>query len=633
MSLAKPRLLKRWVALSLLPAMVLCSCSIIGLIIGATSDARQPKAMTVPGWKVDTLKVGAKVEVLLRDGRTMNGKFKGIKPMPFNQYVTLHNEAKAQLPEGMYLPNPTDTLVMTFAARKPQESEVTVTGQLAAFVRDSVRIGQNVAGKARIVAWPLSELIRMSGHRGNEITGETVRRLINDGTIPVRSSLAILAKSEQKLIPTNQVQQVHQLAGKKEGVLVGFLLGAAIDAAVLVYVMSQPLFDSDDCNSSGTDNQSCPFVYSFDGKQYVRDSETFGGAIFRAAQRTDLDNLDHLTEVNGGYRIKITNELPETQFVDELRLLVVDHPRDTRVVPSFAGRIHTLTAPQPPNKATSYRGDEVQNLITDKNDHVWVSNPFGRDPEDKSQARDGLLLEFPRPAETNSAKLCCNLQNTLWASYLQGQLLALHGRELPDWYALMNSSPEARAALFQAMVREGMLRVQVWNGQNWQEAGFFWEVGPSVPKDQVLWLDLSNIPGGTLQVKLESTAGFWMINSVAIDYSPEAELIVTELLPQQARDQLGQDQREILTNNDARYYVMPAVDDWAELVFAAPPARPGYQRSILLKSSGYYEIHVTAAGEPQRELVAQLMTEPGAYGQYTLRLLNQHLAELPTKVE
>ncbi|NUM67286.1 hypothetical protein HUU39_18765, partial [candidate division KSB1 bacterium] len=52
-----------------------------------------------------------------------------------------------------------------------------------------------------------------------------------------------------------------------------------------------------------------------------------------------------------------------------------------------------------------------------------------------------------------------------------------------------------------------------------------------------------------------------------------------------------------------------------------------------LKSSGYYEIHVTAAGEPQRELVAQLMTEPGAYGQYTLRLLNQHLAELPTKVE
>lgn len=629
--ITKKRQCLSWRPLCLLLAVALCGCSIIGLTIGALSDARQPKAMTVPGWKVDTLKVGAKVEVLLRDGRTVNGKFKGIKPMPFNQYVTLHNEAKAQLPEGMYLPNPTDTLVMTFAARKPQESEVTVTGQLAGFVRDSVRVGQNVAGKARIVAWPLSELIRLSDQRGNELTGETIRSLINDGKIPVRSSLAILAKSEQKLIPTNQVQQVHQLAGKKEGVLVGFLLGAAIDAAVIAAVASADWGSFMSTNESGS--MSCPFVYSFDGRQYVLDSETFGGAIFRAAQRTDLDNLDHLTEVNGSYRMKITNELPETQFVDELRLLVVDHPRDTRVVPSFSGKIHTLAAPQPPNKATSYRGDEVQNLIIDKDNRVWVSNPFGRNPEDKSQARDGLLLEFPRPAGTNAAKLCCNLQNTLWASYLQGQLLALHGRELPAWYARMNSSPEARAALFQAMVREGMLRVQVGNGQNWQEAGFFWEVGPSVPKDQVLWLDLSNLPGETLQVKLESTAGFWMINSVAIDYSPEAELIVTELLPQQARDQLGQDQREILTNNDGRYYVMPAVKDWAELVFAVPPARPGYQRSILLKSSGYYEIHVTAAGEPQRELVAKLMTEPGAYGQFTLRLLNQHLAELPTKVE
>ncbi len=620
-----------WRPFCLLLAVALCGCSIIGLTIGALSDARQPKAMTVPGWKVDTLKVGAKVEVLHRDGSTVSGKFTGVKPMPFSEYVSLHTKAQTQLPEGIHVPNLADTVFMTFIARQPQEPEVVVTGQLAGFEQDSVRIGQQVAGKARILAWPLSELMRMSNRSGDDVTGETVRSLINDGKIPVRSALALSEKREKRLIAANQVQEIHVLPAKKSGALTGFLLGAVIDATVLIAAASADYGGGLSSNESGS--MSCPFVYSFDGKQYVLDSETFGGAIFRAAQRTDLDNLDHLTEVNGSYRIKITNELPETQFVDDLRLLVVDHPRDTRVVPSFSGMIYTLSAVQPPNTATSLRGNEVRTLIAAKDDRVWVSNPFGRDPEDKSEVRDGLLLEFPRPAGTNSAKLCCNLQNTLWASYLQGQLLALHGRELPDWYALMNSSPQARFALFQAMVREGMLRVQVWNGQNWQEAGFFWEVGPSVPKDQVLWLDLSNIPGETLQVKLESTAGFWMINSVAIDYSPEAESIVTELPPQQARDQLGQDQREILTNNDGRYYVMPAVEDWAELVFAAPPARPGYQRSLLLKSSGYYEIHVTAAGEPQRELVAQLMAEPGAYGQYTLRLLNQHLAELLTKVE
>lgn len=124
-----------------------------------------------------------------------------------------------------------------------------------------------------------------------------------------------------------------------------------------------------------------------------------------------------------------------------------------------------------------------------------------------------------------------------------------------------------------------------------------------------------------------------MINRVAVDYSPEAELSVTELLPQQARDRLGQDQREILTNNDGRYYVMPTTQDWAELVFAAPPLRKGHQRSVILKSSGYYEIHVSAEDEPQRELVSRLMAEPGAYGQYTLRMLNQHVRTALSKVE
>ncbi|MCG3157763.1 MAG: hypothetical protein DKINENOH_04399 [bacterium] len=620
-----------WRPLCLLLAVALCGCSIIGLTIGAISDSRRSSAVTIPGWQVETLKAGSRIEALLWEGSSVTGKYTGIELMPLNQYDAIYSEALARLPEGIHFPGRGDTIIMTFATHVPETPETTVTGQLSRLELGNIRVVQNRTGTSSIVGWRLSELLHLSDQKGNHFTGETVRDLIGHGKIPVRSALALSEGGEKRLIAANQVQEIHVLPAKKSGALTGFLVGAAIDAVVLIAAASADYGGGLSTSESGS--MSCPFVYSFDGRQYVLDSETFGGAIFRAAQRTDLDNLDHLTEVNGSYRIKITNELPETQFVDELRLLVVDHPRDTRVVPSFSGKIHTLAAPQPPNKATSYRGDEVQNLIIDKDNRVWVSNPFGRNPEDKSQARDGLLLEFPRPAGTNAAKLCCNLQNTLWASYLQGQLLALHGRELPTWYARMNSSPEARAALFQAMVREGMLRVQVGNGQNWQEAGFFWEVGPSVPKDQVLWLDLSNISGETLQVKLESTAGFWMINSVAIDYSPEAESIVTELLPQQARDQLGRDQREILTNNDARYYVMPAVEDWAELVFAAPPARPGYQRSILLKSSGYYEIHVTAAGEPQRELVAKLMTEPGAYGQYTLRLLQQYHDNLLAKMQ
>ena len=37
--------------------------------------------------------------------------------------------------------------------------------------------------------------------------------------------------------------------------------------------------------------QSCPFVYSWDGKQYVFDAEPYGGAITRGLEKDDFSTL------------------------------------------------------------------------------------------------------------------------------------------------------------------------------------------------------------------------------------------------------------------------------------------------------------------------------------------------------
>ena len=44
---------------------------------------------------------------------------------------------------------------------------------------------------------------------------------------------------------------------------------------------------------------SCPLVYSWDGETWRLDSGTFGGAITRAAARTDVDNLVYATPTDG----------------------------------------------------------------------------------------------------------------------------------------------------------------------------------------------------------------------------------------------------------------------------------------------------------------------------------------------
>ena len=200
----------------------------------------------------------------------------------------------------------------------------------------------------------------------------------------------------------------------------------------------------------------------------------------------------------------------------------------------------------------------------------------------------------------------------------------LQGGELENWYSMLNQSPEAREELTEVMIREGMLLVKLWNGKDWQYSDFIWEVGPSVPKDQVVRLNISDIPGDILKVKLESITGFWVVNCVQADYSIDSSIKVQELSPCYAENHLGEDIKEYIGLVDHQYYVMPKFNSWADVKFSALPNHKGYERSFILKCTGYYTIDIESEGDPKHELIAKFMNEPGAYGQYTIGMLQKY---------
>ena len=55
--------------------------------------------------------------------------------------------------------------------------------------------------------------------------------------------------------------------------------------------------------------------------------------------------------------------------------------------------------------------------------------------------------------------------------------------------------------------------------------------GPAAPKDQVAVLDVSEVKGDRLRVRLESTTDLWRIDEVYVDYSMDRDVRVSEVAP------------------------------------------------------------------------------------------------------
>jgi hypothetical protein len=626
--------------------VVMNSCSLIGLGIGAAIDSSKPDQVLIPGWVIQKVKPGTQIRVFLNSGDIVSGKFLKVERVQEEEYAERYANSRRQKQEEFLLPALGDDIAITLKSGVYSEREFLGFDYYYAPQRME-------AEKESVPTVPISILVGVKGDtlRGrvplilvkeildsyqNVMEVKALEKLASQGQIPFLSAIAIQELDTKRLIALDMVYHI-EYKNKKHAKWVGLGIGAAIDVTLII--IAAALASSDwglgggEASWGGDGAYSCPFVYSFDGESYVLDSEPYGGTIFKAAQRTDWDNLDHLKEVQGTYRLKITNELQETQYLDELKLLVVDHPRGTRVLSSFSGEFHVLSAPRMPTMAVDFRGFDARELVKSKDDQFWLGNPFGRNPQDRTEARDGLILEFDRPEGAQFVKLAFSVQNTVWASYLLKQFLELHGDQLGNWYDLLNSSAEACRAFQNAMIREGMLLIKLWDGEVWQTSDFIWAVGPILPKDQVVWLDIGDIPGEILRLRVESAVGFWMINTVQADFTPDLPMQIMELSPARAIDHSGRDLKELLFAIDGHHYEMSSIQDWAELIFKAPYPVEELERSFILKATGYYIIHTDNEGEPHRDLITKLLSEPGAYGQYTLRLLNGYVTSALSELE
>ena len=337
--------------------------------------------------------------------------------------------------------------------------------------------------------------------------------------------------------------------------------------------------------------QSCPFIYSYDGTDFIFEGEIYSGTILPSLERDDYLTLPSIKAVNNEYKIKMTNEVKEEQYTNLTELIVVDHQYDTKVIIDKYGTVQTLNDIKTPISAKDTKNNSVLAKIISKDDLNYTGNQY----EFINDEKEKLELTFKKPQNTDKAKLIINAKNAYWLDYMFEQFYSLLGDSYDDWYK--DQEKKSNEEMINWSLNQGIpLSVYVERDGEWVFEDYFNVIGPMAYKEDVLSIDVSDIEGEFLNIKLEFGFLFWDIDKVGIDFSDKSQLQISNLQLNTAIDQNGNDVSALLLKKDSLYHPLVKLDEYVELSFTAPELPTGYERTVVLHSSGHYKTLLKTEG-------------------------------------
>ena len=218
----------------------LSSCSLIGLGIGAISDASKPDQATIQNHQLVAIKPGTICYITLRNEERLIGKFIGIDRVPEDEYAENYAKSRKQNRDVVFLPALGDSIILKLTPEKQ------LKGNLLGFDFNYVAVQLNGGTEPGLV--DLRSITTIMDSDGNLIEGKTIRNLISEGRIPLMSAIVIQNlfqnENDSTRVTMDEVSQI-ELQVKKSGKLTGFLVGAAVDVAVVIYLAC--CFECDAC--------------------------------------------------------------------------------------------------------------------------------------------------------------------------------------------------------------------------------------------------------------------------------------------------------------------------------------------------------------------------------------------------
>ncbi|GEO04940.1 hypothetical protein AAE02nite_26040 [Adhaeribacter aerolatus] len=405
--------------------------------------------------------------------------------------------------------------------------------------------------------------------------------------------------NKRAIIPLTAIKRL-EITEKDTGatvathVLTGIgILGAAFALLVIIVL----LFKS-----------SCPFVYVYNGKSYEFMGEAYGGAIFSPLERDDYMPLRNWQASSGKVQIKLANELKERQYTNLAELQVVQHPAGVPVLLDQQGRPHTLQQVNAPIKAIASDGVDYTGSLASQDSSAWVFNST-------KQNINQVNLQFRRPANSQTGKLVLHAQNSLWLDYLFGEFTKQFGSIYNRWAESQKGVPAAE--LNQWQQDQGIpLLVEIQTTRGWQVVEWIPPVGPLAARDLVVPLNLAQVKGEVVNVRLSCGFMFWEVDRAGLDFTPDLPVQVENSKAQSAFEKSGLNSSHLIAATDEKYLEQFRVGDAITLTFLLPDKKPEQEQTLFFHTRGYYEHIREYKGLPNLVKLREF-EKPGRFMQFS----------------
>jgi hypothetical protein len=260
---------------------------------------------------------------------------------------------------------------------------------------------------------------------------------------------------------------------------------------------------------------------------------------------------------------------------------VVQHAPGVKVLLDQKGRPHTLQRINAPLTALASDGIDYARALAGQDSSVWAFN-------NTQHNLNAVTLQFQKPAGSQTAKLVLHAQNSLWLDYLYGEFTQQFGRIYNRWAEKQKAV--AAADLMRWQEEQGIpLLVEVQTATGWQVVERIPSVGPLAARDLVVPVNLKNVKGRAVNIRLSAGFMFWEIDRAGLDFTPDLPVKVAKVPAETAFDKSGQNSSHLLAATDKQYLEQFSVGDAVELTYPLPAVAPGQTQTLFLHTRGYYE--------------------------------------------